>query len=327
MTEVIRKRKRDDVTLYILRRLAQLIPVLLLASFIVFFIIHLIPGDPVQVMLGEGRFNQEAYELLRKQMGLDEPLYIQYLHWLGRMLHGDLGRSVQTQKPVLDTIIERYPATIYLALASLLLGIVIAIPAGTIAAVKQNTLWDYLAMGFALFGIAVPNFWLALLLILTFGLYLGWFPTLGYADPTVNFRAFLWHLTLPAIVLGTDLASTVTRYVRAEMLEQLRLDYVRTARAKGLPKRLVVYKHTLRNSLIAATTVIGLHVGRLLGGSTIVETVFAWPGVARLVLESVYSRDYPVLQGAVLLLGFTFVGVNLLVDILCKWLDPRIALK
>jgi peptide/nickel transport system permease protein len=315
------------VTLYILRRLVQLIPVLLLASFIVFFIIHLIPGDPVEVMLGEGRYTQETYELLRKKMGLDEPLYIQYVHWLNRMVHGDLGQSLRTQRPVLDTILERYPATIYLALASLLLGVVIAIPAGTIAAVKQNTPWDYSAMAFALFGIAVPNFWFALLLILGFGLYLGWFPTLGYIDPTVNFRTFLWHLTLPAIVLGTDLASTVTRYVRAEMLEQLRLDYVRTARAKGLPKRMVIYKHTLRNSLLAATTVIGLHVGRLLGGSTVVETVFAWPGVARLVLEAVYSRDYPVLQGAVLLLALTFVGVNLLVDVLYKWLDPRISLR
>jgi peptide/nickel transport system permease protein len=306
------------VTLYILRRLVQLIPVLLLASFIVFFIIHLIPGDPVEVMLGEGRYTQETYELLRKKMGLDEPLYIQYVHWLNRMVHGDLGQSLRTQRPVLDTILERYPATIYLALAALLLGVVIAIPAGTIAAVKQNTPWDYAAMAFA---------WFALLLILGFGLYLGWFPTLGYIDPSVNFRTFLWHLTLPAIVLGTDLASTVTRYVRAEMLEQLRLDYVRTARAKGLPKRMVIYKHTLRNSLLAATTVIGLHVGRLLGGSTVVETVFAWPGVARLVLEAVYSRDYPVLQGAVLLLALTFVGVNLLVDVLYKWLDPRISLR
>ena len=315
------------MTLYILRRLVQLIPVLLLASFIVFFIIHLIPGDPVEVMLGEGRYTQETYELLRKKMGLDEPLYIQYVHWLNRMVHGDLGQSLRTQRPVLDTILERYPATIYLALASLLLGVVIAIPAGTIAAVKQNTPWDYSAMAFALFGIAVPNFRFALLLILGFGLYLGWFPTLGYIDPSVNFRTFLWHLTLPALVLGTDLASTVTRYVRAEMLEQLRLDYVRTARAKGLPKRMVIYKHTLRNSLLAATTVIGLHVGRLLGGSTVVETVFAWPGVARLVLEAVYSRDYPVLQGAVLLLALTFVGVNLLVDVLYKWLDPRISLR
>jgi ABC-type dipeptide/oligopeptide/nickel transport system permease component len=182
-------------------------------------------------------------------------------------------------------------------------------------------------MSFALFGIAVPNFWLALLLILGFGLYLGWFPTVGYVDPTTNFMFFLWHLTLPALVLGTDMASTVTRYVRAEMLEQLRLDYVRTAKAKGLPRRLVIYKHILKNSLLSATTVIGLHIGRLLGGSTVVEMIFAWPGVARLVLDAVYSRDYPLLQGAVLFLAFTYVGVNLIVDVLYKWLDPRISLE
>jgi peptide/nickel transport system permease protein len=315
------------VTLYILRRLVQLIPVLFIASFIVFFIIHLIPGDPVEIMLGEERYDRQQYELLRKKLGLDEPLAVQYAHWLGRVARGDLGQSLRTQRPVLDTVLERFPATLYLALASLVLGIVIALPAGTLAAVKQNTIYDYSAMGFALFGIAVPNFFFALLLILGFGLYLGWFPTLGYIDPTTNFPRFLWHLTLPAVVLGTDLASTVTRYVRAEMLEQLRLDYVRTARAKGVPRRQVVFKHALKNSLIAATTVVGLQVGRLLGGSSVIETVFAWPGVARLVLEAVYSRDYPLLQGAVLFLAFTYVGVNLLVDVLYKWLDPRISLK
>ena len=315
------------MTLYILRRLVQLIPVLFLASFIVFFIIHLIPGDPVEIMLGEERYDRAQYEILRKKMNLDQPVYVQYLTWLGRVAKGDLGQSLRTQRPVLDTVVERFPATLYLALASLILGIVIALPAGTLAAVKQNTVYDYGAMGFALFGIAVPNFFFALLLILGFGLYLGWFPTLGYVDPSANFPRFLWHLTLPALVLGTDLASTVTRYVRAEMLEQLRLDYVRTARAKGVPRRLVIYKHTLKNSLISATTVIGLQVGRLLGGSTVIETVFAWPGVARLVLEAVYSRDYPLLQGAVLFLAFTYVGVNLIVDVLYKALDPRISLK
>jgi peptide/nickel transport system permease protein len=315
------------VTLYILRRLVQLIPVLLLASFIVFFIIHLIPGDPVEIMLGEERYDRAQYELLRKKLGLDEPLAVQYAHWLGRVAQGDLGQSLRTQRPVLDTVLERFPATLYLALAALVVGIVIALPAGTLAAVKQNTIYDYFAMGFALFGIAVPNFFFALLLILGFGLYLGWFPTLGYIDPTTNFPRFLWHLTLPALVLGTDLASTVTRYVRAEMLEQLRLDYVRTARAKGVPWRQVIFKHTLKNSLIAATTVIGLQIGRLLGGSSVIETVFAWPGVARLVLEAVYSRDYPLLQGAVLFLALTYVGVNLIVDVLYKALDPRISLQ
>jgi peptide/nickel transport system permease protein len=315
------------VTLYILRRLVQLIPVLFIASFIVFFIIHLIPGDPVEIMLGEERYDRQQYELLRKKMNLDQPVHIQYLSWLGRVVQGDLGQSLRTQRPVLDTVLERFPATLYLAFAALVIGILIALPAGTLAAVKQNTIYDYFAMGFTLFGIAVPNFFFALLLILGFGLYLGWFPTLGYVDPTANFPRFLWHLTLPALVLGTDLASTVTRYVRAEMLEQLRLDYVRTARAKGVPRRQVIFKHTLKNSLIAATTVIGLQIGRLLGGSSVIETVFAWPGVARLVLEAVYSRDYPLLQGAVLFLAFTYVGVNLIVDVLYKALDPRISLQ
>jgi peptide/nickel transport system permease protein len=304
-----------------------LIPVLFIASFIVFFIIHLIPGDPVEIMLGEERYDRQQYELLRKKMNLDQPVHIQYLSWLGRVVQGDLGQSLRTQRPVLDTVLERFPATLYLAFAALVIGILIALPAGTLAAVKQNTIYDYFAMGFTLFGIAVPNFFFALLLILGFGLYLGWFPTLGYVDPTANFPRFLWHLTLPALVLGTDLASTVTRYVRAEMLEQLRLDYVRTARAKGVPRRQVIFKHTLKNSLIAATTVIGLQIGRLLGGSSVIETVFAWPGVARLVLEAVYSRDYPLLQGAVLFLAFTYVGVNLIVDVLYKALDPRISLQ
>ncbi|HWP60784.1 MAG TPA: ABC transporter permease [Candidatus Acidoferrales bacterium] len=313
--------------LYVLRRLFHLVPVLLFVSLIVFLIVHLIPGDPVDAMLGEQRYDREQYEIVRRKMGLDKPLYAQYAGWLGRVLQGDFGESIRNQRPVLDAVIERYPATIYLAMAALLIGISIAIPAGTVAAVRQNTLWDYSAMSFALFGIAVPNFWLALLLILGLGLYLGWFPTLGYTDPTTNFALFLHHLALPALVLGTDMASAVTRYVRAEMLEQLRLDYVRTARAKGLPRRLVIYKHTLRNSLIAATTVIGLHVGRLLGGSTVVEMIFAWPGVARLVLDAVYSRDYPLLQGAVLFLACTYVCVNLIVDLLYKWLDPRIAVQ
>jgi peptide/nickel transport system permease protein len=315
------------VIVYAFRRLLQLLPVFLCASFLIFFIIHLLPGDPVQVMLGEERYDEAQYQLLRKKLGLDRPLHEQYLSWLLRVAQGDLGQSLRSQRPVLDAVVERYPATIYLALASLIVGLVIAIPAGTLAAVRQNTLWDYSAMSFALFGIAVPNFWFALLLILGLGLYLGWFPTLGYVDPSVDLARFLWYLTLPAIVLGTDMASTVTRYVRAEMLEQLKLDYVRTARAKGVPRRWVVYKHTLRNSLIAATTVIGLHVGRLLGGSTVVETIFAWPGLGRLVLEAVYARDYPLLQGAVLLLASTYVLVNLLVDIFYKWLDPRISLS
>jgi peptide/nickel transport system permease protein len=312
------------VAAYALKRLLQLIPVLLIVSLIVFLIVHLIPGDPIAVMLGDEQRDPQLYEALRTELGLDRPIHVQYSRWLGRVIQGDLGHSLRTKRPVLDVVLERYPPTVYLALAALLLGICVAVPAGIVAAVKQNTPYDYSAMLFALFGISVPNFWFAILLILWFGIYLNWFPTIGYVAPGNDFLKFLWHLTLPAVVLGTDMASTTTRYVRAEMLEQLRLDYIRTARAKGLPPRLVLYKHALKNSLIAAVTVVGLHVGRLLGGSTVIETVFAWPGLARLVLDAVYARDYPVLQGAVLLLAVGYVFVNLMIDLLYKWLNPRV---
>jgi peptide/nickel transport system permease protein len=313
------------VAAYALKRLLQLIPVLLIVSLIVFFIVQLIPGDPVTVMLGEER-DPQVYQALRQELGLDRPVYVQYLNWLTRVLQGDLGQSLRTRRPVFTIVMERYPPTVYLALAALILGISIAIPAGILAAVRQNTPYDYSAMVFTLFGISVPNFWFAMLLILWLGVYLGWFPTIGYAAPGTDFPLFLSHLTLPALVLGTDIASTTTRYLRAEMLEQLRLDYVRAARAKGLPPKLVFYKHALKNSLIAAVTIVGLQVGRLLGGSTVVETIFGWPGLARLVLDAVYARDYPVLQGAVLLLAFSYVMINLLVDLLYKWLNPRLRL-
>ncbi len=314
---------------YILKRLLQLVPVLFFVSIFVFLIIHLIPGDPVEVMLGEddAAASQELYDALRKQLGLDAPIYIQYVRWMGNVLQGNLGQSMQTGEPVWDMVKARYPATIYLAFSAFIVGILISIPAGVIAAVKQNTPLDYSAMGFALFGISVPNFWLALLLILFFGLYWRVFPTMGYVDPSVNFIQFLWHLILPAIVLGTAMASSITRFVRAEMLEQLRLDYVRTAKAKGLPPRAIVSRHVLKNSLVAATTAIGLQVGRLFGGSTIVETVFSWPGLALLVLEAIYARDYPLLQGSVLFLAFTYVFVNLIVDVIYHWLDPRIQME
>jgi peptide/nickel transport system permease protein len=314
------------LAVYILNRLLQLVPVLFLVSFIVFFVVHLIPGDPVVIMLGEDQRDPQVVEALRREFGFDQPVHVQYLRWLGQTLRGDLGQSLRSKRPVLDIIIERYPATVYLALGSLVLGLAIAIPAGAMAAVKQNTFYDYAAMLFALFGISVPNFWFALLLILGLGIYLGWFPTMGYVAPGTDPLRFMQHMALPAIVLGTDIASATTRYIRAEMLEQLHLDYVRTARAKGLPPRRVLYRHALRNSLIAAVTVVGLHVGRLLGGSTVVETVFAWPGLARLVLDAVYARDYPVLQGAVLFLAVSYVIVNLLVDLMYRWLDPRVRL-
>ena len=317
---------------YFVQRVLQLIPVLILVSVAVFLIIRIIPGDPVLVMLGidpeeRARISEEQYESLKHQLGYDRPIYVQYVNWVSRIVQGDMGLSLRSRRPIFEVIFERYPATLYLALTALLTGVLIAIPTGVIAAMRQNTSVDYAAMGFALWGIAVPNFWLALMLIVLFSLKLGWLPSIGYASPLENPWLFLQHVFLPAIVMGTDLAAPLTRYIRAEMLEQLTQDYVRTAWAKGLPARMVIVRHALKNSLIAAVTVIGLQTARLLGGSTIVETVFSWPGVGRLLIEGIYSRDYPIVQGAVLLIAVTFVFINLFVDLVYKWLDPRIKLE
>jgi peptide/nickel transport system permease protein len=317
---------------YILQRIWQLIPVLVLVSVAVFLIIRLIPGDPVLVMLGVDpeervRISEEQYRSLQQQLGFDQPLHIQYFHWIKKVLQGDLGLSLGSRRPIFEIVLERYPATLYLALTALFTGLVIAIPMGVIAAVRQNTSADYAAMGFALWGIAMPNFWLALMLIVLFSLKLGWLPSIGYASPLDDPFRFLQHVFLPALVMGTDMAAPLTRYIRAEMLEQLKQDYVRTAWAKGLPSRMVIIKHALKNSMIAAVTVVGLQTANLLGGSTIVETVFSWPGVGRLLIEGIYARDYPIVQGAVLMIAVTYVFINLVVDIVYKWLDPRIKLE
>jgi len=317
---------------YIVQRIWQLIPVLILVSMAVFLIVRIIPGDPVLVMMGidadeRARISDEQYRSLQRQLGFDRPIYQQYFNWVSRVVQGDMGQSLRSRRPVFEVIFERYPATIYLAAIALLTGLIIAVPAGVIAAIRQNTSADYAAMGFALWGIAMPNFWLALMLIVLFSLQLGWLPSIGYANPLEAPWRFLQHACLPAIVMGTDLAAPLTRYIRAEMLEQLKQDYVRTAWAKGLPSRRVIVRHALKNSLIAAVTVIGLQTARLLGGSTIVEMVFSWPGIGRLLIEAIYSRDYPVVQGSVLLIAVTYVFINLFVDIAYKWLDPRIKLE
>ena len=317
---------------YIIQRVWQLVPVLILVSIAVFLIVRLIPGDPVLVMMGvdpeeRARISEAQYQAMQQQLGLDRPIYVQYVNWLGRIIQGDMGLSLRSRRPIFEIIFERYPATIYLAVIALFTGVLIALPTGVIAAIKQNTGVDYAAMGFALWGIAMPNFWLALMLIVLFSLHLGWLPSIGYASPFESPVRFLQHACLPAVVMGTDLAAPLTRYIRAEMLEQLKQDYVRTAWAKGMPSRIVIVRHALKNSLIAAVTVVGLQTARLLGGSTIVETVFSWPGLGRLLIEGVYSRDYPIVQGSVLLIAVTYVFINLIVDIGYKWLDPRIKLE
>ena len=262
------------------------------------------------------RISEEQYQALQHQLGFDRPIYVQYFNWLSNIVRGDLGLSLRSRRPIFEVILERYPATIYLAVTALLTGLAIAIPAGVIAAIRQNTSADY-AMGFALWGIAMPNFWLALMLIVLFSLKLGWLPSIGYASPLDDPFRFLQHACLPAIVMGTDLAAPLTRYIRAEMLEQLKQDYVRTAWAKGMPSRRVIVKHALKNSLIAAVTVVGLQTARLLGGSTIIETVFSWPGVGKLLIEGIYSRDYPIVQGSV-----SYLLRSLMCSSIYSWTSP-----
>ena len=312
---------------YIAKRLLQLVPVLLLVSIIVFGLIHIIPGDVVDVLMGEGHDDPVVEAALRERMGLDRPVAVQYLLWLSRVVRGDLGKSTITHKPVADMILARFPATVLLALAAGLVAVLIAIPAGIVAAYRQNTVADYLAMGISLGGISIPNFWLGIMLILFLSQFLGWLPSMGYTPLLKNPLDALAHLIMPAITLGTAMAASLTRFTRSEMLEELRQDYVRTARAKGVKERLVLLKHVLKNSLIPTITVIGLQIAGLLDGAVITETVFAWPGIGRLAVQAVLERDYPLIQGIVLFAAAIFVVTNLLVDLTYRVLDPRVRLE
>ena len=259
-----------------------------------------------------------------RELRLDRPIPIQYLYWLGDALHGDFGKSVVFREPVIDVVLSRVPATIYLGTSALIIAIVIAVPFGVWAATRNNTWVDHLASGFVLFGITVPGFWFGMIVILVFSIYLGWLPAIGYVAPHDDFSEFVKHLILPAGVLGLDLAATILRFQRTDFLEQLHQDYVRMARAKGLPRRMVIWKHVLKNSLIATVTVVGLNTARLLGGSTIIETLFSYPGLARLLIEAIYARDFPIIQAVVLLMVVLVVSVNFCVDLLYAYLNPRI---
>ena len=311
---------------YIVKRLAQLLPVMLLVSVIVFSLIHLIPGDVVDVLMGEGHDDPVVEAALRKDLGLDQPVVVQFFYWLGNVIQGDLGKSVITHKPVVGMILDRLPATVLLALAAGFVAIMISIPAGIIAAYRQNTIADYMAMGVSLGGISIPNFWLGIMLILLLAQFLGWLPSMGYTPIFKNPMDALAHLVMPAVTLGTAMAASLTRFTRSEMLEELRQDYVRTARAKGLKERTVLLKHVLKNSLIPTITIIGLQIAGLLDGAVITETVFAWPGIGRLAVQAVLERDYPLVQGIVLFAALVFVVMNLLVDITYRLLDPRVRL-
>lgn len=315
---------------YSIRRLLETIPTLFIISVIVFSLVLLIPGDRVLVMLGYSGgdiadvISPEVYERMRARLGVDDPIPLQYARWLGRALQGDLGTSALHAIPVLDIILARLPATIYLALSSIVLGTLIAIPLGVAAAVKQNTWVDHVANGVVLFGLVTPGFWVALMLVLLFGVYLGWLPTIGYTAPQDDFVQFARHLALPTTVLGLDFASNVIRFIRTDFIEQMREDYVRTARAKGLSERLVIWKHIFKNSMLATVTVLGFDISRLMGGSTVIESLFAYPGISFLLLQSIFNRDFATVQGVVIFIALMVVFMNYLADILYALLNPRI---
>jgi peptide/nickel transport system permease protein len=307
----------------VLHRLVATIPILLLVTAGVFALIHLTPGDPIDAMMAES-VDDQVKVALRRQLGLDQPIYVQYAAWMGRLLHGDLGRSIRNQEPVIENVSRRIRPSLQLACFAMAISLVVAFPIGILSAARRNTAVDGFGTTFALFGICMPNFLIALLLIFVFGVTLRWLPISGYTDPMEEPLLGLRSLVLPAITLGLALAAVVTRTLRSSMLEALSEDYVRTARAKGLSEWHVIRGHALKNALIPVVTVLGLQLGTLIGGAVITEYVFALPGVGRLVVDAVFARDYPLVQGVVLLIAIAFILSNLVVDLLYGWIDPRI---
>ena len=310
---------------YLVRRLLLTLPVLFFVSLIVFSLINLVPGDPARIMLGE-EASKEALSALRKEMGLDRPLYVRYLLWLSHVARGDFGRSVRDGRPVLDTLLLKLPVTIELAVTSLLVAWVIAIPAGVVAAWKQRTALDYAATTVALAGISIPNFWLGIMMIYLFAVNLRLLPPSGYIEPWIDLTRSLRLMVMPSIVLGAALAALVMRLLRSSMLEVLGTDYIRTARAKGLGDAVVLIRHAMKNAMIPVVTVMGLQLSGLLGGAVITETIFAVPGLGRLTVDSILTRDYPMVQGVVLFAALAVVATNLIVDLTYAVLDPRIRL-
>lgn len=331
----------------IFERVLATIPIMFGVAIVVFFFIRLTPGDPVDIMLGDsGMVSAGEMEQLRSEFHLDEPLHVQLWIFIKDAVRGNLGYSYVLKQPVMKLIAERLPATIELALGALLFSLIVALPIGILSAVKQNSLLDRLSMGAAFLGISMPSFWLGIILIMLFAVRLQWLPVQGRIDFeyrqelttefylfeslfTRNWPAFkssLEHLILPSIALGAAVTAVIARVLRSGMLETLRSDYVTLARSKGAPERIVVLKHALRNALIPTVTVVGLQVGILLGGNMIVETVFGWPGLGSMVVNAIFNRDFPLIQGAVMVYAFTFVMANLVVDILYTYLNPRISL-
>lgn len=301
---------------YTLKRILALIPVLLGVSLLVFGSLYLTPGDPLSAVLGEAVVSKEQMDALRQQYGFDDPIYVQYLRFAGRALQGDLGRSYRYNQPVLQQIRDQLPATVQLTLAAMLFAVLLGVPLGVLAAIYHNTWVDFTAMLVALAGISIPTFWSGLILLLIFALELGWLPATGTQG---------WQrLLMPAFTLGYGAAAIIARLTRSSMLEVLRQAYVTTARAKGLPGRLVIVRHTLKNALIPVITIVGLQFGNLLAGAVVVETVFSRQGIGRLLVDAILSKDFPTVQGTVLLVALVYVLINLAVDLSYAAVDPRI---
>ncbi|WNG85720.1 ABC transporter permease [Mycobacterium sp. ITM-2016-00317] len=310
---------------FVARRLLYSAVVLFGVLIVVFALVHLVPGDPVRIALGT-RYTPEAYEALRAASGLDRPLVAQFFGYIGSALTGDLGVSFRNGDPVTVTLLERLPATLSLGIVGILIALVIALPAGIYAALREGKLSDALVRVSSQFGVSIPDFWMAILLIALFSTVLGWLPTSGYRPLFEDPAGWLRHIILPGLTVGVVAAAIMTRYVRSAVLEVAAMGYVRTARSKGLPPRVVTFRHTVRNALVPILTITGIQLATLLGGVIVVEVVFAWPGLGRLVFNAVAARDYPLIQGAVLLIAALFLAINLLVDVLYAVVDPRIRL-
>ncbi|TCO82009.1 dipeptide transport system permease protein [Plasticicumulans lactativorans] len=329
---------------FVLRRVGLLVPTFIGVTLIAFALIHLIPGDPIELLAGERGIDPARHAQLMREMGFDQPLWQQYLNYIGAALQGDLGRSIKTREPVLTEFFTLFPATIELSLCAMLFAVVIGLPVGILAAIRRGSVFDHTVMGVSLAGYSMPIFWWALLLILVFSVNLGWTPVSGriavayFVEPVTGFMlidtllagdtdAFasaLHHLVLPSIVLGTIPLAVVARMTRSSMMEVIREDYIRVARAKGLSQTRVILVHALRNALIPVVTVIGLQIGTLLAGAILTETIFAWPGVGKWLVDSISRRDYPAVQGGILLVAAVVMLVNLLVDMLYGLINPRI---
>lgn len=309
---------------YIIRRLISMLPVLLIVSVISFGLLYVLPGDPAIAMLGEEVGNAETYLRLQRELGLDQPIWVQYGRWVGRLVRGDLGTSIRTGEPVAQILWQRAPISIYVGFAGMLVGLLIGLPAAVLSAVRPGSRLDMSATVLSLAGIAIPGFWLALILIYLFGVYLRWLPPSGYTPPSEDLWLSLKMVIMPAFVIGTGSAAVIMRQARSSLIEVLEQDYITVARAKGVVERRVIASHAVKNAMIPVLTIIGLQVGSLVSGAAIAETVFAIPGVGRAAVDAIFFRDYPVLQGAVLMLTLAVMLANLLTDLTYGYLDPRI---